>query len=524
MSEPVVTYDLNRPQARFHAVQANINYCLMARGTGKTTGIGAPYCLHKVENMPGSSGGLVCRSFADGESKILKPLFTGFKKQGHVLGKDFFYGKKPPEHWIDPLIPIIDWKRVISFPNGTTMQMISLHEEASANSNSFQWVYGPEAKYFNQKQLEGEIMPTLRGLYNEFGDSPWYMSQLWESDKYSPDIHWLLDKKKLHDEEKVSAVIFYQTKLNMLRAQLLEVADSTADKIRAKMKAITKVLNIMRRNLVYYGEANAYDNIQNIGQQYLDNLRVSMTDYAYRVSVLNEDPTRSEHGWYADRSDEHLYDALVAEDTSKPLIIASDYQASISPIVAAQVNDMVIPGVRTLNFVNAMYVLHPKGLKHMVDLFCDHYEDRYCKEVVYLYDHTAVSEDSARKPYHEEVEQAFRARGWKITGIHMGEAPFHSDKHRMINTAFREMEEKYMPIRMHKVNCVDMIMSMDMAEVKTGTAAQKDKSSEKKWRDGFPQQLATHFSDVFDQIAWGVLELKVYSDVPMGGTMAGFRS
>jgi hypothetical protein len=273
--------------------------------------------------------------------------------------------------------------------------------------------------------------------------------------------------------------------------------------------------------MVYYGEASAYDNIVNIGDEYIENMRRSMTDHEFRISILNEDPLRVEKTFYPAKNERHLYLNDYDDDVTQPHIVALDYQASILPIVACQFSNKV-NGKRTLNFLQSHYVLYPKGLKDAVDLYCKHNEKRLCKEVVYLYDHTAKAKDPARLAYWQEVVEAFKKNGWKITPIYMGQTPRHEDKYRSITKAFDEQNPETPAIRIHKERCVHMLISMDLAGLKNSQGIEKDKSSEK--RDDYPQEQATHFSDVFDQLVWGLLEMKLYNGSPRsGGDVAMIR-
>ncbi|MGN6478520.1 MAG: hypothetical protein ACTHKV_14945, partial [Flavipsychrobacter sp.] len=267
----IVHFKMNPPQAKVMIAQAMETYLLAGRGTGKTTIVGA-WILHKVEAMPGSWGCMLVRSYVDGRSKTLPPIFAAWKEMGHEEDKHFVFGKKPPLHWKRPYVPILDYSQVISFPNGTIMKLVSLHEEASANSNSFQWLCGPEAKFFNQEQVENEILPTLRGGVKQFGDSPWYRAILLETDKYDTkgNIYWLLDKRKQHNQQLMEAVIYLQLQYNDYRLQLDSVAESTAAVYRRKMKAIDEALKKLRRKLVIVVEASAMDNIENLGEDWVE--------------------------------------------------------------------------------------------------------------------------------------------------------------------------------------------------------------------------------------------------------------
>lgn len=499
---------LNNPQARFNIVQANESWLFMARGTGKTQGCTAPFSLHKVETMPGSCGALIGQTFTDIESKILKPLFTGFDMMGHKLDESFLYGKKPPTSWKRALIPIIDWSRVIAFPNGTTIQLVSLHQKGSANSNSFQWMIGPEAKYFDEKQLRGEVFPTLRGLVPKFGKSPWYGAKMFETDKYGTDIFWLLEKRKLHDENLVNTVIYYQLQLNELRLKLTEVSVSHGYTIRQQIKQLQTILNLLRKRLVFVGEASAYDNIENLGEEYFENMRRSLTDYEYKIAILNEDPTRAEHNFYPDRTDKNLYISDTDEDVTRPVCVGLDNQASITPLVWCQQNDLVIENKRSLNFLGATYAKGSNGVDVVIDGFCDYYKNRPCKEVIYFYNHTFKAKASFHKPFYEYVIDCYKKHGWKITPVYMGQAPEHEDKYRQINYYLREQDDTT-PIRINKLECSHLLVSMDMSEaIQSRKGTEKNKRNERKMN--IPQETTTHFSDVFDDLVWSILELDLH--------------
>lgn len=517
----VVQFEMNKPQAKVMIAQANETYLLAGRATGKTTIVGA-WILHKVEAMPGSWGCMLVRSYVDGRSKTLPPIFAAWKEMGHEEDKHFVFGRKPPLHWKRPYVPILDYSQVISFPNGTIMKLVSLHEEASANSNSFQWLCGPEAKFFNQEQVENEILPTLRGGVKQFGNSPWYGAILLETDKYDTkgNIYWLLKKRDQHNEDLMRAVIYWQLKYNDYRLQLDHVAESTAAVYRKKMRDIATLLDKLRRKLVIVIEASALDNLKNLGSDWIEKQRKRLLPHIFNIAILNKDPKRTENCFYAQLSEKHQYDSHADDDPTKPLIVAFDYQGSIAPVVACQFTT-ASDGRRTLQYLYADYVLDPQNLKDMVNQFCETHKGRVNRSVIYLYDHTAKGKDGVRKPYYKEIEGYFKSNKWRVTPIDMGQAPGHGEKHLFINDILKEDDPRLPRVRINKARCMDMITSMELAPLKNSFVTEKDKNSEKN--DRIPQQWATHFSDVFDQLAWALLALNLYQDNSGYGGGAVFR-
>lgn len=500
----IVNFEFNVPQAKAYTVMPAEMYALIGRGGGKTVGIITPWLLHKMLCMPRSSGALVGRSFSDIENKILRPILNGLEMLGYKEDVHYVYGKKPPQGWKKPYCKVIDYTHVLSFRNGTTMELISLHLKGSANGLSIQWMICDEAKFMNELQLREEVYPILRGNKKQFGNSPWYGAKLFVTDKLSPNIHWLLKKRELVDHDRVNAVIYYQLQLNTLLERLPEEGDAKAAKTKHTIKVIEEVLSELRKGLVYVLEASALDNLERLGQSYFDSLQKSLTPYEYLVAILNQDPTRVENNYYPDRTEQHLYLSDRDDDVDMPLGVVFDYQASLSPLVAFQVNTLV-EGYHTLNFLYAEYVKHPLGLKDVINNFCERHISRPCKRVMYFYDHTAVANRNGQSSFCIEVAEHFERNGWDVESIHMGQAPSQDTKYRRIQFYLQNNNMKPYPIRINQDRCAIMVLSMDQTGTKeTEKGTKKDKS--KEIDKSFPQEQATHFPDCFDQVIWAVLE------------------
>lgn len=521
----IINFELNAPQAKVITTMANQTWCPWARGTGKTTGVIAPWILHKVFAMPQSSGGLVGTSFEDLDTRILKAIFTAFNLFGLTEGVDYVYSKRPPDDWDKPFIPIPKkYDNVISFPNGTTMELISLSKMASANALNLQWLVGDEVKFFNEQKFNQEVIPILgRGNLDKeaISRSPWYGSLLMVTDKLAPNIHWILNKKKLHNERVANTVIKYQLDLNALNLKLAECEEKSRFKIKVKIAQIEKILSFLRRDLTQYIEAKSSEN-PFLTDNFFSIQKQNMTAYEYKIQIENENPTKAENGFYAARTEQHVYQSEMDEDPLQPLGVVLDYQASISPLISFQVNDFLNPTKPTLNFTSAMYVLHPYGLKHVVDKFCQHHIHRPCKHVFYYYDHTAIAERNMHKRMSDEVVEYFKLNGWKVTEMYMGKAPSQNLKYQRIQFWMENEEQCKFPIRINERTCATLVLSMDQTETKeTEEGTKKDKSKERD--KNYPQEQTTHFSDAFDMAVWGVLELKMLPKNEVSGGGVRFR-
>lgn len=490
---------LNKPQADIHLVNANKTYCLWGRATGKSNGGLGPRIVHLFNQMPGAQIGFTAPSYKMAFGQIL-PNVLGFLQNEMNLfeHENFVIGKKPPDEWPQPIIPIFDHKYVLSFDNGCAMPILSLEAEGTGNGFNLQANVGDEAKFFNEKKLKAEVIRAIRGGRKQFGHLPEFESQWYFTDKYNGDIEWLLAKRELMDMNLINAVIRLQLELNALRQ-----AQGDIKKILHYETILTKI----RKKLIFVSEASAEENRDILGDEYFENQKADSTPIEYDVAIGNKDPDRTENSFYPQLSENNLYTQNIDVDPSRPLIVALDYQWRISPIVAAQIAEL--PGKKqlSLNFVYSCHALHPEGIKEAIDKFCHHFRSHPTKIVYYLFDKTATGKNPTVQPFYETVIECFRNHGWDIVAEHMGDPPLHNEKFKSINAQLKG-EENMLPIRINKLRNQDMLRSIKLAPARqyNGKTA-KDKLSEKNL--SFPAVKSTHYSDVFDMVIYGALDLNL---------------
>ncbi len=264
--------------------------------------------------------------------------------------------------------------------------------------------------------------------------------------------------------------------------------------------------------MVFVSEASAEENREILGDKFFEDQKEDNTSIEYDIAIGNEDPDRIENTFYPGLLEHHFYN--IADDvvTNKALMIACDYQWRISPIVTAQY--AVLPGAKelSLNFVQSCHTLAPEGLNEAIDQWAYHHRDHVHKLVYYLFDKTAVGKSPTNKPYYESVMERLKYNGWMVVPINMGETPRHDDKFKMISKHLRGTTGKP-HIRINALRNQDMIISIKLSPARTYNGkTSKDKSSEKNMSK--PAVKSTHYSDTFDMLIYGTLELDL---VPKGG-------
>jgi len=525
LAQPIKELVLPLPHILIRLVRANTVYFLASRGSFKTSRGIALYVLDMVFLMPRSSGALVGLSFEHLGDNTLPPLIQAFRDFGLEEGEDFVVGVKPPDHFETPYLGVYKGKydHTITFFNGTTIHLISLVKKASANGISAQWGVFDEAKFMDEKVLVDEIFPIFRGNEKYFKHSEGYLSKFFATDKLADPVRikWLLNKRKLNDQRRIDVVITLALQLNKLKAEYLEAGENKSAKLKKKIEEIERKLSALRQNMSFYVEASGEDTVKIMGKKWLRDKKFNMTSYEFEVSIMNKDPDRPGEGFYPDFSEtKHCYTDENDIDPSKPLIIAADYQHSVSPICVCQVGKW--EGKPALMYVDAIYTLDPQGLTDAVRLFCEKYRNHRNKFVYYVCDQTAVGKRVDASDFYTIVTTELKRAGWGVGVEYTGAAPDHFKKYSDTQVWLKEEEKSNCPmvIRINKDRCQKLITSIVGAGARTIRGrTEKDKRPEQESR--LDQSETTHFSDVFDQINHAVLKLgRIYSATGGGGKIA----
>lgn len=536
IARPIRNYTLPYKHIRICNIDANETYLLAGRGTFKTTRGIAMYMIRRVHEMPRSSGMICGLSFEDMGNNTIIPLLAGLVELGFYEGKHWVIGRRPPEHWPQPFIPILNGKydRVMSWYNGTSVRLISLEKKAPANGVSVQWGIFDEVKFMDERKLIDSIFPAFRGNENEltpdgvmFKDCAGFLSKFFATDKEADPvkIQWLLNKRKLQNPIANGIVEAYQLQLNKLVSEF-ENEDTTKVRKRELEKEIAEVKEVLRekrKKLVYVPEINIDDVAPLQSEAWYKDKERNSTPRMWRVVYKNEDPEAAGDTFYPcfDKSI-HTYEADYDIDELKPFIFTPDYQHSVAPITISQLGKLPGNNDITLNYVDEVYTLPDplnvatngngsKGsLSEAVQLFCDRYKDHKRKIVYYVFDHTAKGRRVNANEYYKIVVEKLRENKWKVVKVYTGKAPDHYIKYS--NTSdWLKHEDKSLPrILINRTRCKKLIISIQNAAAKsTNGKTEKNKEYENTLRYPLQDQSeTTHFSDCFDMTNHAVLALK----------------
>ncbi len=527
-----VALHFNKAQMTVMLIAARIIYLIWSRGTGKSTGVLSPWAVAVAESMPGGSTAIVGATYQQLLVRTLPPVIANWERMGYKRNLHYSIGRPFPKSWKvpQPKTPPLNSQNAIYWFNGHYQLLISQDREGSSNGASFQAIMGDEAKYLNKQKLDDELLPTLRGERSTFGHSPYYRSQIWTSDMpTNAKGLWLLDKVNDMDPEIIELIIQLQFAVNKLWYAYRQTngKSAIAQKLKANINKITNMLTKLRKEAVYYGEANVFDNIDVLGMDYVKDMKRNMSEITYKAGILNLRQTKNENGFYPYLDEpKHGYDAfdysyldgfdydfnntkLINQDSRhdgdlnqrKPLDIAMDYGDTINTLVVGQEHG------REFRLLNGFFVKKPMLVKDVVYSFCDYYKYFPVKEVNFYYDHTAIGgSGTSNLTYESEVLEAFTKKGWEVNKIYVGKAPTHETKYNFWGILLQESKPELPLFRYNKTNCRTIILSMEGAGTKQGRkGVEKDKSTERPNNKGVfltPPEESTHFSDAVDTLVF----------------------
>lgn len=532
----IIQQHLNNAQIKSGLIFAPEEWAVWSRGTGKTTGILAPKSARYLDMMPRCTGVFVAATFQQLLTRTLKPTVAGWERMGYKRGVHFLVGEKPTKKWIEmwrwqgPYQPPFDYSHFITWWNGAGIQMVSQDRIGSSNGVSIDFIMGDEAKLLNEQRLKEELFPANRGIYKELADNPHHHGKTFTTDMpVGTAGRWILDQSKKMDPERYTAIITVLIKLQSYQQQLNESNNkSTQRQLAAKISQGNKILDLLRKNFVYYHESNVFDNIDALGFDYIKEELRSLSKFQFRTAILNLKPYKMEDGFYPKLIEEHHgyfsydyhhfykvgydFDALSQYDDcrkdgdldpNKALHISLDYNRRIWPILTAQINPLD-RYLNELRILSSMHVLYPLSVQDIVDKWANYYRFHPRKVVYFWYDHTAIGE-TRKVTVRDDIVEALTKHGWLVHEMYIGQAPDQETRYMFCNDVLEENNKYNWIVRYNRDNCTYLALSLFQTQaIEKGKGFGKDKSTERDPK--FPAEEAPHHTDAFDTLLFGPIQ------------------
>lgn len=482
------TFYINPKQQEFIQAQQRIKAFIGGRGSGKSSLIGIRTRMAMSE-MPRAKIFFSSTTYAQILTKTMpaiEMMWAGFglkeyrspKEKGHYI-----VGRKPPSEFKSPYSPPRSYKNTITFFNGFTIEFLSLDRPDLARGGSYDGGDIDEAALVKQEHFTRVLLPSVRGNKHRFPKSSLhhqvciYTSMPWKSSGA-----WVLDYQK---------------------------------------KALTYPKTYK------YLEATALDNVDVLGDDYIEILRKEMSPLEFSVEVMNTRVNRVGDPFYHEFNDErHTYEPAYNYSSGKRGIavagIVRDYNAEqiieLSMDFSGWFNGMLCiqPVGQEDRIFDSFFTVENQKINDMIDAFTDKYKDHKFKHVRIWGEPRGHDRQPNSDTLYEQIRSRFQQQSWGCEiKARAGRTSAHAARHYFMSEMMREDNVRIPRLRINSHTCKDVIIAVQMTAVRPDFT--KDKSKEKDRR--YPQQHAPHFTDMLDYYFFEKYQnrSRVFSGVvPMG--------
>ncbi|MBE7178189.1 MAG: hypothetical protein INR69_17435 [Mucilaginibacter polytrichastri] len=530
-SIPERVIHLNVPQQKVQIVDANITALIAGRGTGKTSGVITPLSLRNIKEMPRGATAFMSPTYYKIKAELLPEWGKGMERYGFYEDVDFWVGKQIPKH--------IDHERAFQHPrdprnsvffrNGHVIRLIGMDRKDSAAGLSNDYNIVDEAKYVKEKDFNGRVIPANRGNEDVFAHLHFHHGILLCTDMPTdPAGQWVMKYEDMMDPEQIELIVNFEFERSELLAEMKRLVmteqlhEQLEKRMRRRLRELDQILFDLRRECVHFVEATTLDNIDVLGEKYIRQMKLVLTDLQFRTSILNERLTFVENKFYPNFDHEvHGYEAInyryVEEqsymltlpepwkkhddlDLSRPLDIACDWNNAFTSMVVGQEFRY------EYRFQNALWAKdRKKTLGSLSKVFNEYYGKSFPRrEVNFYYDHTAVHLDASREEtFADEFSRLLKGFGWKVNKHYIGQASNHDVRMKMWKNVHAGESRDGKPVAYNTSTCSALITAIQNTPARLSDKGyKKDKTSERK--GGVKAEESTHLTEAHDTLYEGV--------------------
>ena len=490
------------------------NLMLVAgRGTAKTSDIIAERSQDIIYDMPGSYQVFVADTYVNALKNVVPTLLEGWNRKGWLEGKHYVTDERPPSHFKLPYKPVHQYKHTISLFNGCFFNLVSMDQPTGAAGNSYQHIYGDEAKYLNPEKLK-KLTPALRGEYVGFGHSVYYRGRTFTTDMPNigeGDFDWILDAEKQMDVEQIKLALQCALVLNEIKKELY---NAIRDNDRPKIAKIRKNLERWtvrwvraRKDSTFFMVVSSYMNVDVLSSGYFTDSLKALGIEEFKSSILSFKATVNkgekfyvnlgDHHFYEDGTIAGFYDHYAIGEEFEPTSLGLKYIAHNKPLDAGMdfgnMCSMVLGQERGNYYyiLKNLFTLAPESSQELARKFLDFFQHHKHKELNLYYDRSGNQYSKLKKDWASEIQTHIEKyngsnTGWKVNLMSQNQATiYHSEEHKFMKNMLGGYYKEIPNLKIDRYQCRELKSSMELAKTKQHinrrTGAKeilKDKSSE----------------------------------------------
>lgn len=518
-NRPQLNYILNLPRMRN-------SHNVWGRGTGKSSII-AWLMNYILENMPRSTWAIQGASFQQLLTRTLPGTFEFLELMGFEKDVDYFINKQPPKGYDQPYYKPLKYDNYITLvhPKGWSVGFVLLSQDRSSSRGpSVDGFICDESLLLDIEEFQKQAVFTNRGHEQYFSKIPIHHGYFHFSSMPVGDS-WLFKNDEYYTKDGFDIT---QLRNALIEMQLEWVRNRDP---KDRLAIYENMLPLMERQKyyvskggIYYSEWNIFDNMENLGIRYIEDMFDTTTEHIFLVEGLNKRVRKVVDGFYPTLNSEiHGYkgkydynyidnlefdfeklkslDSRQDEDCNpdEALDIGLDFGTAINWLVVGQETKKL----NRFDFIKNFYVKSPKIIDHLAEEFVNYYR-HHKKKLVYLY---PDAQGNWKQPNKDEtfvdtIVKILRKSGWQTVVVN--KKTYNKEQHDtylLWARLLRGNEEVFPAIGFNLINCKELVYSMEQTPAFDHDGKiKKNKTSEKKLTTN--RETATDAGDAADQIIY----------------------
>ena len=530
-------------------------YALMSRASGKSFITG--YEIDEnVRLMPRGITTIAQATIGQALTKTLPSAFKmmeflGYKRYDpKTQTGDYVVCRRPPDGWYQPYEHIMSTDYLIQFSNGHGLYLLS--QATNSRGPNADYNITDEALTIDKEQFDQEVAPTNRGNEHIFGRQSAHPvlkhhgKTFLSSMAYTPEQRWLLEPAGYYEEERGIRLFDVWNRIVSLQMQLIEAQINQDVKL---FRDLWNEIQRLRRTItpfvskdgVLFLLGSIFDNISNVGMNYIINQYKVMDKFSFMVEILNYVVDKIDHCYY-NLTERHRYynatnDSFIrdfAEDTdfnwrqladtdsrmdadcdpNKPLEITPDWGSSASFLEVGQPSHFdwstktLYPDRIVENNINEFFVKRDETedteINTLIDMFCNYYRHHARKIVEFYRDRYGdARRANSKKSYNQLAIERLQKNGWVVNQhVHRGIEPPQHDKYLLWSYILAETDTRFPIKRFNGNKCKYTLLSMNNTRVRQTVDGKFEKDKRSERNSAIPAEEATHFGDCVDKRMW----------------------
>ncbi len=504
-------------------------YLYGGRCTAKSTDILAKRTIDIVYDMPRASFAFVSDTYVNLMTNIIPAIILGWEsRQAFIENFHFVVDQEPPDHWPKPLIKTFSYNHTISTFNGCKFFLTSLDRPSANAGISVVHHFGDESKYLQEEKLN-KLFPTLRGDYNLYGHSHYFMGQTFCSDMPDPAVgesDWMLRMEKKMDREQISRIIQVAFILNEINLELYFAIKKGEDPKKIELikknrgRWIDRIAKV-RADSTFFHIVSSFANADILTLKYFKNLFDTLDFEEFKTAVLSIRKTLEVSSrFYGALTDKHFYRDGYNYDyydqfglksnmiqTSSGLKHIKHEQILEGGFDAGNMMSLVLGQEQgsTYRVLKGFHTLTPEWIRELADKFITFFAP-HKRKVLHLYHDRSTNQyhksgrDFASQLKHDiEFDKTGTRTGWIVQLMNVGQGNIsHSDEFNLMNIMMGEKDKRLPKILIDMFECRELKNQLEVTPVTKSPRGeiQKVKKGDKLPSKRLPME-STNYTDAF---------------------------